>query len=406
MQASGILLCKNHDRFINLKKSKLMKKPFLKALPLATLCLALAFSACNPTTDKGTARSTPQDSLKYNTTIDGKAVKLYTLKNKQGASVSISNYGGRVVSLLVPNKNNKLTDVVLGYDSIGAYRKKGEPFFGALIGRYGNRIAKGKFTLEGKEYQLQLNDGVNTLHGGTDGFFGKVWDAKQLDSTKLELTYVSKDGEAGYPGKLDVKVIYTLTEDNSLQIDYEATTDKTTIVNLTNHAYFNLNGEGDSTILDHELMIDANAYTPVDSTLIPTGKLQPVAGTAFDFNKAKLVGKQIGDNDEQLKFGKGYDHNFALTHHDGKTPVAVVKSNKTGIVLSVITTEPGLQFYSGNFLTGADKDGKGAKSYPHRSAFCLETQHFPDAPNHPNFASTVLKPGETYKTSTTYKFSK
>lgn len=383
-----------------------MKKPFLKALPLATLCLALSFSACNPKADKGATNSTQQDSLKYSTTIDGKAVKLYTLKNKQGASVSITNYGGRVVSLLVPDKNNKLTDVVLGYDSIGAYRKKGEPFFGALIGRYGNRIGKGKFTLDGKEYQLQLNDGVNTLHGGTDGFFGKVWDAKQLDSTKLELSYVSKDGEAGYPGKLDVKVIYTLTDDNALQIDYEATTDKTTIVNLTNHAYFNLNGEGDSTILDHELMIDANAYTPVDSTLIPTGKLQPVAGTAFDFNKAKLVGKQIGDNDEQLKFGKGYDHNFALTHHDGKTPVAVVKSAKTGIVLAVITTEPGLQFYSGNFLTGVDKDGKGGKSYPHRSAFCLETQHFPDAPNHPNFASTVLKPGETYKTSTTYKFSK
>lgn len=383
-----------------------MKKQFLKALPLATLCLALAFSSCNSGTDKSAAKGTQQDSLKYSTTIDGKAVKLYTLKNKKGASVSITNYGGRVISLLVPDKNNKLTDVVLGYDSIGAYRKKGEPFFGALIGRYGNRIGKGKFTLEGKEYQLQLNDGVNTLHGGTDGFYGKVWDAKQLDSTKLELSYVSKDGEAGYPGKLDVKVIYTLTEDNALQIDYQATTDKTTIVNLTNHAYFNLNGEGDSTILDHELTIDANAYTPVDSTLIPTGKLQPVAGTAFDFTKAKLIGKQIGDADEQLKFGKGYDHNFALTHHDGKTPVAVVKSPKTGIILSIITTEPGLQFYSGNFLTGADKDGKGGKSYPHRSAFCLETQHFPDAPNHPNFASTVLKPGETYKTSTTYKFSK
>jgi len=383
-----------------------MKKPFLKALPLATLCVALAFSACNPKTDKGATSSAQQDSLKYSTTIDGKAVKLYTLKNKQGASVSISNFGGRIVSLLVPDKNNKLTDVVLGYDSVGAYRKKGEPFFGALIGRYGNRIGKGKFTLDGKEYQLQLNDGVNTLHGGTDGFFGKVWDAKQVDSTKLELSYVSNDGEAGYPGKLDVKVTYTLTDDNSLQIDYAATTDKATILNLTNHAYFNLNGEGDSTILDHELMIDANTYTPVDSTLIPTGKLQAVAGTAFDFNKAKLIGKQIGDNDEQLKFGKGYDHNFALTHHDGKTPVAVVKSTKTGIVLSVITTEPGLQFYSGNFLTGADKDGKGGKSYPHRSAFCLETQHFPDAPNHPNFASTVLKPGETYKTTTTYKFSK
>ncbi|NII82634.1 aldose epimerase family protein [Pedobacter sp. SG908] len=383
-----------------------MKKIFFKALPFATLCLAISFTSCNPKSDKETQANVKTDSLKYSSTIDGKAVKLYTLKNKQGASVSISNYGGRVVSLLVPDKNNKLTDVVLGYDSVGAYRKKGEPFFGALIGRYGNRIGKGKFTLDGKEYQLQLNDGVNTLHGGTDGFFGKVWDAKQLDSTKLELSYVSKDGEAGYPGKLDVKVTYTLTDDNALQIDYVATTDKSTIVNLTNHAYFNLNGEGDSTILDHELTIDANAYTPVDSTLIPTGKLQPVAGTAFDFNKAKLIGKQIGDNDEQLKFGKGYDHNFALTHHDGKTPVAVVKSAKTGIILSVITTEPGLQFYSGNFLTGVDKDGKGGKSYPHRSAFCLETQHFPDAPNHPNFASTVLKPSETYKTSTTYKFSK
>jgi len=383
-----------------------MKKTSLKALPLATLCLALAFTSCNSKTDKDTANSAQQDSLRYSSTIDGKNVKLYTLKNKLGASVSITNYGGRVVSLLVPDKNNKLTDVVLGYDSVGAYRKKGEPFFGALIGRYGNRIGKGKFTLDGKAYQLQLNDGVNTLHGGTDGFFGKVWDARQLDSTKLELTYVSEDGEAGYPGKLDVKVTYTLTDDNALQIDYVATTDKTTIVNLTNHAYFNLNGEGDSTILDHELTIDANAYTPVDSTLIPTGKLQPVAGTAFDFNKAKLIGKQIGDNDEQLKFGKGYDHNFALTHHDGKALVAVVKSTKTGIILSVITTEPGLQFYSGNFLTGVDKDGKGGKSYPHRSAFCLETQHFPDAPNHPNFDSTVLKSGETYKTSTTYKFSK
>ena len=383
-----------------------MKKTFLKALPLATWCLALAFTSCNPKADKQAATSGQSDSLKYNTTIDGKAVKLYTLKNKQGASVSITNYGGRVVSLLVPDKNNKLTDVVLGYDSIGSYRKKGEPFFGALIGRYGNRIGKGKFTLNGTEYTLQLNDGVNTLHGGTDGFFSKVWVAKQVDSQKLELTYVSKDGEAGYPGKLDVKVTYTLTDDNALQIDYLATTDKATVVNLTNHAYFNLNGAGNETILDHELSIDANAYTPVDSTLIPTGKLQPVSGTAFDFNKAKTIGKQIEEKDEQLKFGKGYDHNFVLTHHDGKTPVAVVKSPVTGIIMEVYTVEPGLQFYSGNFLTGVDMDGKGGKSYPHRSAFCLETQHFPDAPNHTNFASTVLKPGETYKTSTTYKFLK
>ncbi|SER00438.1 aldose epimerase family protein [Pedobacter rhizosphaerae] len=383
-----------------------MKKRFLRTIPFAALCLAVAFTSCNSGSSTKAEATTQSDSSKYNTTIDGKEVRLYTLKNKSGASVSISNYGGRVVSLLVPDKNDKLTDVVLGYDSIGAYRKKGEPFFGALIGRYGNRIGKGKFTLEGKEYNLQLNDGVNTLHGGTDGFFSKVWEAKQVDSQKLELSYVSKDGEAGYPGTLNVKVVYTLKDDNALQIDYTATTDKATVVNLTNHAYFNLNGEGDSTILNHELVIDANAYTPVDSTLIPTGKLTPVAGTAFDFNKAKTIGKSIDENDQQLKYGKGYDHNFALTHHDGKKPVAKVTSPVTGITLEVYTVEPGLQFYSGNFLTGADHDGKGGKAYPHRSAFCLETQHFPDAPNHANFASTVLKPGETYQTSTTYKFVK
>ncbi|RDC57803.1 galactose mutarotase [Pedobacter chinensis] len=383
-----------------------MKKTFYKGLPIAAFCLAVVLYSCHSKNDKGTETTAVTDSLKYNTTIDGKNVKLYILKNKQGALVTISNYGGRIISLLVPDKDNQLTDVVLGYDSIGTYRKKGEPFFGALIGRYGNRIGKGKFKINGKEYSLQLNDGPNTLHGGTDGFFSKVWDAKQVDGQKLELHYLSKNGEAGYPGQLDVKVTYTLTDDNALQIDYWATTDQATVVNLTNHAYFNLNGEGNKTILDHELMIDANAYTPVDSTLIPTGKLQPVAGTAFNFNKGKTIGKSIDENNQQLKFGKGYDHNFALNKHDGKTPVATVKSPVTGIILEVYTTEPGLQFYSGNFLTGEDKDGKGGKSYPHRSAFCLETQHFPDAPNHANFASTVLKPGETYQTSTTYKFSK
>lgn len=383
-----------------------MKKAMLSAIPITALCLAVAFSSCNPGAKKTDGTTVAADSSKYTGTIDGKEVKLYTLKNASGATVTITNYGGRIVSLLVPDKNNKLTDVVLGYDSIGAYRKKGEPFFGALIGRYGNRIAKGKFKLDGKEYALQLNDGVNTLHGGTDGFFSKVWTAKQLDSQTLELTYISADGEAGYPGKLDVKVVYTLSNDNALKIDYEATTDKNTVVNLTNHAYFNLNGEGNASILDHELIIKADAYTPVDSTLIPTGKLQPVAGTAFDFNKAKTIGKSIEEKDEQLAFGKGYDHNFALNKHDDKTSVATVKSTITGIVMDVYTSEPGLQFYSGNFLTGTDKDGKGGKSYPHRSAICLETQHFPDAPNHANFASTTLKPGETYKTSTTYKFSK
>lgn len=376
-------------------------KPFIKAIATATFCGIVALSACNNA--KTITATTNTDSLNYATVIDGKNVALYTLTNKQGAKVTITNYGGRIVSLWMPDKNNKLTDVVLGYDTIGAYRKKGEPFFGALIGRYGNRIGDGKFTIEGKAYQLQLNDGKNTLHGGADGFFCKVWDAKQ-EGQSLVLTYVSKDGEAGYPGTLNVKVIYTLTDDNALKIDYSATTDKTTIVNLTSHAYFNLSGEGSATILDHELMIAANAITPVDSTLIPTGALQPVANTAFDFTKAKAIGKDIEQKDEQLKFGKGYDHNFALNKNDGKTPVASVKSPVTGITMEVYTTEPGLQFYCGNFMTGIDKDGKGGKSYPHRSAFCLETQHFPDAPNHANFASTVLKPGETYTTTTTYKF--
>ncbi|WP_316800607.1 aldose epimerase family protein [Pedobacter frigidisoli] len=383
-----------------------MKKIYLKPVSVAAICAAMFLYSCQSKTEKSVQYTTALDSTKYESTIDGKAVKLYTLKNKDGASVSITNYGGRIVSLIVPDKDNKLTDVVLGYDSIGAYRKKGEPFFGALIGRYGNRIGKGKFTLNGEQYQLQLNDGPNTLHGGTDGFYSKVWDAKQLDGQKLELTYIAKDGEAGYPGTLNVKVIYTLTDDNAVQIDYEATTDKATVVNLTNHAYFNLNGEGNNTILDHELTVAADSITPVDSTLIPTGKLTAVAGTAFDFNKAKTIGKSIEDKDEQLKYGKGYDHNFALKAHDAKTSIATVKSTVTGIKMDIYTSEPGLQFYSGNFLTGADKDGKGGKSYPHRSAICLETQHFPDAPNHPNFASTELKPGQTYKTSTTYKFSK
>lgn len=381
-----------------------MRSPIFKSIVIPACFLAVAFAACNSNSLTSDGSNGKTDSA-YIATIDGKAVQLYTLKNASGASVKITNYGGRVVSILVPNKDNKLVDVALGYDSVKSYQKEGESFFGALIGRYGNRIGKGKFTLAGKEYQLQLNNGPNTLHGGNDGFFSKVWDAKQ-DGQKLELNYISKDGEAGYPGTLSVKVVYTLTDANALQIDYTATTDKTTIVNLTNHTYFNLSGEGSGTILDHELMIAADAYTPVDSTLIPTGKLELVKGTAFDFNVAKAIGKDIEKVDEQLKFGKGYDHNFALRKNDGKTPVAVVKSPITGIKMEVYTTEPGLQFYCGNFMTGIDKDGKGGKSYPHRSAFCLETQHFPDAPNHPNFASTVLNPGETYSTSTTYKFLK
>ncbi len=380
-----------------------MTAKIFKSILLPAICFAVALTSCNSTTTSDQADAKIDSA--YTTTIDGKAVQLYTLTNKSGASVTITNYGGRVVSINVPDKDNKMVDVSLGYDSVKSYRKEGEPFFGALIGRYGNRIGKGKFTLDGKEYQLQLNNSPNTLHGGKDGFFSKVWDAKQ-DGQKLELTYVSKDGEAGYPGTLNVKVLYTFTDDNALQINYTATTDKTTVVNLTNHTYFNLSGEGSASILDHELMIAADAYTPVDSTLIPTGKLTPVKGTAFDFTVAKAIGKEIEMADEQLKFGKGYDHNFALVKNDGKTAIARVKSPISGIIMEVYTTEPGLQFYCGNFMTGVDKDGKNGKSYPYRSAFCLETQHFPDAPNHANFASTVLKPGETYTTNTTYKFLK
>ncbi len=382
-----------------------------------SLCLTFismcAISSCgNTTNSESTGKDTAAvstitypDSTGFQANLGGKAVELYVLKNNNGAQAAITNYGGRVVSLWVPDKNNTFQDVVLGYETLKSYQKKGEPYFGALIGRYGNRIGAGKFTLDGRAYQLQLNDGVNTLHGGFDGLFGQVWDAKKVNDQTLELDYFSKDGEAGYPGNLTVKVIYELTNDNELKISYKATTDKNTIINLTNHAYFNLNGAGDSTITDHLLMINADGYTPVDATLIPTGKIEPVAGTPFDFNKATLIGERIDADDQQLKYGKGYDHNYVLRKGKGLHKVATVTSSKTGIVMDVLTEEPGLQFYSGNFLTGQDKDGKGNISYPHRSAFCLETQHFPDSPNQPSFPSTVLKPGEEYKTVTIYRFS-
>lgn len=382
-----------------------------------TICLVFiavwTLSSCgNATNSNSSAKDSTgvvvariPDAAGFKANIEGKLVDLYVLKNKSAAQVAITNYGGRVVSLLVPDKNNELKDVVLGCDNLKSYQKKGEPFFGALIGRYANRIANGKFTLDGRTYDLQLNDGPNSLHGGYDGFFAKVWDAKKIDDRTLELTYLSKDGEAGYPGDLTVQVIYEWTDDNELKISYHATTDKNTVVNLTNHAYFNLNGAGDATITDHLLQIDADGYTPVDATLIPTGKIEMVAGTPFDFNTATLIGQRINDNNQQIKYGKGYDHNYALRKADGLQKVARVSSAKTGIVMEVITEEPGLQFYSGNFLTGEEKDGKGGASYAYRSAFCLEAQHFPDAPNQPAFASTTLKPGQEYKTVTIYKFS-
>ena len=376
----------------------------------------LAFISCNNQTDSNQqadkdttaeekAVATTSGDNPFSKNIGGKEVQLYFLKNKNEVKTAITNYGGRIVSLWVPDKNGTLTDVVLGYDSLSLYQEQDEPYFGAVIGRYGNRIGKGTFKLNDTTYKLDVNNGPNTLHGGRTGFHARVWDANQPNDQTLELTYVSKDGEEGYPGNLTVKVTYTLTDDNELKIDYQATTDKTTVTNLTNHTYFNLNGEGSGTINNHLMTIHANRFTPVDSTLIPTGKLQAVAGTPFDFRKPAVIGSRIEAQDEQLKNGKGYDHNFVLNSQGSSLhPAATVVGDKSGIVMDVQTTEPGIQFYGGNFLNSREI-GKGGKVYDFRTAFCLETQHFPDSPNKPAFPSTTLKPGDTLKSTTIYKFS-
>lgn len=330
---------------------------------------------------------------------------VYTLTNANGCEVKITNYGGIVVSVKVPDKNGHLGDVVLGYETLKEYVEN-NPYFGALIGRCGNRIAKGKFTLNGKQYTLAVNNGENHLHGGIVGFDKVVWHAeeiKEADGVGLKLTYLSKDGEEGYPGNLSVTVRYLWTNDNELRIGYAATTDKPTVVNLTNHSYFNLACKGD--ILGHELMINADRFTPVDEGLIPTGELRSVGGTAMDFRKSTAIGARIEQEDEQLKFGLGYDHNYVLNNYDGSLRVvARAYEPTTGRVLEVHTTEPGLQFYSGNFLDGTIT-GKYGTVYHKRHGFCLETQHFPDSPNKPSFPSTVLKPGEKYTSTTIYKFA-
>jgi aldose 1-epimerase len=342
----------------------------------------------------------------YGKMPDGAEVYLYTLTNANGMQARIITYGGTVVSLTAPDRNGKYADVVLGMDDLAGYMKA-TAFFGALIGRYGNRIGHAQFSLDGNTYKLPANDNGNMLHGGPAGFDKRVWSAmpgSSADGQTLELTYVSKDGEAGFPGTLTSKVVYTLTAKNELKIDYSATTDKPTVVNLTNHSYFNLAGQGESDILGHEVMIDADRYTPVDDHLIPTGELRPVAGTPFDFTKPTAIGARIEANDEQIRFGKGYDHNWVLNKAaGGLTKAAEVHEAKSGRVMEVWTTEPALQFYTGNFLDGTLK-GKG-KTYIRRGAFCMETQHYPDSPNKPAFPSTELKPGETYRTTTLYRFS-
>ena len=344
----------------------------------------------------------------FGETEDGTAIEKYTLKNRNGVELNVITYGGRITSLKVPNKVGKLENVVLGHNTIEGYLRADNPFFGALIGRYGNRIANGKFTLNGKDYNLATNDGVNHLHGGVNGFDRVVWTAKAIEGTEdstLKLTYKSIDGEEGYPGNLDVTVIYTLTKDNSVEVSYEATTDKSTVVNLTQHAYFNLTGDFSKDILNHDVVIDADTYLPVDATLIPTGEIRKVKETPFDFTESKKVEKEINSNNEQLKRGKGYDHCWILNGKNGEMRfVASAYDQTSGRLMEIYSEEPAIQFYTGNFLDGTLPMLNGG-TYAHRTGFCLETQHYPDSPNQEKFPSTVLNPGETYSTKTIFKFS-
>ena len=339
---------------------------------------------------------------------DFDSIKLYTLKNKTGMTVKATNYGAIITSIVVPDRDGKMADIALGYDRVEDYiNAVDKPYFGAIVGRYGNRIAKGEFTLDGKTYSLLKNNGENHLHGGAVGFDKVVWTVEEyVESKSLKLSYLAKDKEEGYPGNLTVTVTYSLQDDSTLTVDYYATTDKATPVNVTQHTYFNLKGEGNGTILDHELMLNAKQFTPVEEGLIPTGEIPAVAGTPFDFTTAKPIGRDIEQDHEQLKFGLGYDHNWVLDK-GGKggelTLAARVHEPTTGRVMEIHTTEPGLQFYCGNFLDGRLK-GKAGKPYVRRGGFCLETQHFPDSPNQSSFPSTILKPNETYKSQTIFRF--
>jgi aldose 1-epimerase len=337
--------------------------------------------------------------------VDGQEVFLYKLKNTHGMEVSITNYGATVVSINVPGKKGEMADVALGYDSVDGYVSD-KSYFGVTAGRYANRIAKGSFSLDGKTYQVPKNDGENSLHGGKVGFNKRIWEAKEVPGKNaIQMTYLSPDGEQGFPGNLKVSVTFTLTDDNELRFDYLATTDKDTVLNLTNHSYFNLAGQGKGDILSTHLTVHASHMTPVDSNLIPTGELRPVKGTPFDFTTSHVVGERINQADEQLKLGRGYDHNFVIDRSKaGLVLTAEAYDPKSGRVLEVLTDQPGVQFYTGNFLDGT-AHGKGGNNYPVRTGFCLETQHFPDSPNHPKFPTTELKPGGKFQSTTIYRFS-
>lgn len=337
----------------------------------------------------------------------GEQIDLYTLRNSNGIEATITNYGGRLVTLKTPDRHHRFEDIVLGFDNLDGYLAK-NPYLGALVGRYANRIANGEFTLGSKTYHLAKNNGPNALHGGLKGFDKVAWNGKSIDLDEgpaVELKYLSPDGEDEYPGNLNVTVRYTLTKQNELKIDYHATTDKETVVNLTNHSYFNLAGQAAGSILDHLVMINADGFTPVNEHLIPTGELCKVAGTPFDFRKLEAIGKRIGESDQQLRYGIGFDHNYVLNKKsDGLAFAARVTEPNTGRTIEVYTTQPGVQFYTGNHLDGSVK-GKGGAVYGFRSGFCLETQHFPDSPNRPEFPSTELRPGEVYQGTTVYKVS-
>jgi aldose 1-epimerase len=373
------------------KRMKLRQKLFALLLLLSSCALANA---------QATVTKAPFG------TADGQSVDLYTLRNVHGVEAKITNYGGILVSLKVPDRNGKFDDVVLGFNDLDTYLK-GHPYFGALIGRYGNRIAKGRFTLNGVEYKLAVNNGENTLHGGIKGFDKVVWTGKEIKTKAgpaVVLTYLSKDGEEGYPGNLNVRVIYTLTNNNELKIEYSATTDKDTVTNLTHHSYFNLAGEGNGDILSHRVTINANRFVPTDAGSIPTGELRKVAGTPFDFLTAHAIGERINQDEEQLKLGNGYDHTWIINGRAGTLRLAATAYESTsGRTMQVWTTEPGMQFYTGNFLDGT-LTGKSGKIYQRRFGFCFETQHYPDSPNQPSFPTTTLRKGATYKSTTIYRF--
>ncbi|WP_224998462.1 aldose epimerase family protein [Cesiribacter sp. SM1] len=347
------------------------------------------------------------EKVDFGTTKEGTPVDLYVLTNSHGVVAKITNYGGIVTSLILPDKNGKMEDVVLGFDSLSGYLQDDVPYFGAIIGRYGNRIAGGKFSLDGQEYTLAQNNGPNTLHGGLKGFDKRVWQAEEMrseDGVGVKMHYLSPDGEEGYPGNLSVDVVYTLTDNNELIIEYSATTDKPTVVNLTNHSYFNFTGNTKRDILDHKVMIKADKFVPVDEDLIPTGQLQDVKGTPMDFTNAARVGQSINADHEQIKLGRGYDHTWVLGEPGQMKLAATVYEPATGRYMETHTTEPGVQFYTGNFLNG-QMVGKGGVTYDYRYGLCLETQHLPDSPNQPQFPSVALRPGETYSAKTVYKFA-